>query len=128
MDPQLYAQALAQMSPERQQQMLQSGEVDDQLPFLEQRMRYAQALRAPEERHTTGLGGALGAIGQAWDAHNSRQQMDAVAKELHALMAQRTAGRSVAADAYRQALGAYQPQRLGPTPAQTDDAVTRFRP
>lgn len=81
--PQQPHNPMDRFTPEQLAQMFQP--FDEQERAIQQQMAYAQALRnKPAPRHTTGIGGALGALGQMFDGMNSglQQQQAKSAQEV----------------------------------------------
>jgi hypothetical protein len=94
---------LSQMTPEELEELLALGTLDERGGLLQQQMAQAEALRQPSGRqHSTGLGAALGGIGDLTKFIGGTRQMDDLRAKQEALMGQKDAGRGLYANAIRR--------------------------
>lgn len=75
-------------------QLMALGGLDDKAVSLDEQMALANALRqGMGQKHSTGLGGAFGALGDALSGYHSGKLMRDVKSGREALAGERTAGR-----------------------------------
>jgi hypothetical protein len=98
---------LSQMTPEELEQLLGMGTLDERGGLLQQQMMQAEALRKPSgQQYSTGLGAALGGMGDLARTIGGTMDMGRLQKEQEALLSQKDAGRGKYVDALRRRPGA----------------------
>lgn len=108
---------LSQMSPEELEQLLNLGTMDERGALLQQQMAQAEALRQPSGRqYSTGLGAALGGIGDLTRQIAGTRQMDTLRQQQEALLGKKDAGRGLYVDALRRRPGEVTPDIIPATP------------
>lgn len=100
---------LSSLSPEELQQLLGLGTLDERGALLSNQMAQADALMQPQGRqYSTGLGAALGGIGDLTRQIAGTRQQEALLKQQEALLGKKDAGRGLYTEALRRRMG--QPQ------------------
>lgn len=93
---------LNQLTPEELHQLMGLSTAEDEKGLMDEQMARAMALRGHPVQHSTGMGGALGALGDALNAGMSGYRENQVEQNQKALMAKRLAGRNLLADILRR--------------------------
>lgn len=97
---------LSQMTPEELEQIFGMGTLDERGALLNQQMAQAEALRQSSgKQYSTGLGAALGGLGDVTRMVGGTMDMNRLQKEQEALLGKKDAGRGLYVDALRRRPG-----------------------
>lgn len=89
-----FSQLWESLPPEVQEQLLGMGTLDERGALLQQQMAQAEALRQPSgKQYSTGLGAALGGMGDLARTIGGTMDMSRLQKEQEALLGKKDAGR-----------------------------------
>lgn len=89
-----FSQMWESLPPEVQEQLLGMGTLDERGALLQQQMAQAEALRQPSgKQYSTGLGAALGGLGDVTRMIGGTMDMGRLQKEQEALLGKKDAGR-----------------------------------
>lgn len=94
---------LSQFSPEELAELIGLGTLDERGALLQDQMAQAQALRQPQAgHHTTGMGAALGGLGDVVRGFAGARQTTALGAQQAELLGQKDKGREMFLRALRQ--------------------------